>query len=96
MSSVTSFVTNCGKYKFSVKAEFYKSCPNPTEYSIYDLMTKHKVNQYFHSTSGPALTRLKDMYEEYWVDGMKVSEEEGKRMAHNFKFNDKLMKEIEQ
>lgn len=94
MSEFYTFKTGDNKFQFTVKAEFLKKCENPTTVSIHDLLTVHKLNQYLHNTSGPAITRLRDNLMEYWVDGQKVSEEEGKRIEHNYKFNNKLMEEI--
>ncbi len=91
MSEVSTIDTKDGKWQFVVKSEFLKKCSNPAELSCRDLLTIHKINQFFHNPSGPAIVRKKDNMIEYWMDGLKLSEEEGKRIAHNFQFNNKLM-----
>ena len=91
MSESFKFTTVDGKFEMSVKSTFLKVCEKPSEVKLMDLLTVHRVNQYFHNTTGPAITRKRDNYMEYWLDGKKVSEEEGKRIEHEFNFNNKVM-----
>lgn len=94
MSELYKFVTSNKKFELVVKSEFLKKCPKPEDFTDHDLLTIYKVNQFFNNPMGPAITRLRDGYSEYWIDGKKLSEEEGKRIAHSHAFNSKLMNEV--
>lgn len=107
MSEISTIKLTNGSFTFVVKSEFLKKCVDPktnvildpTALSVYDLLTIHKINQYFHNPSGPAihkhLSKGKPVdVKEYWINGQKVSKEEGERIAHNHQFNDKLMNEV--
>lgn len=93
MSECTTFEVKGvnSMWEFSVKPDFLKKCANPTQVSVYDLLTVHKMTQYLNNPSGPAIWRKKDDVKEYWIEGQRLSKEEGERIAHNFQFNNKLM-----
>lgn len=90
----STFNSADGKYSFTVKTEFLKKCPDYLTMPTFDLMTKFKMNQFLHNTSGPAAVRLKDGRVDYWVEGQIVSPEIGERMAHNYAFGNKILDTI--
>lgn len=94
MGETYTFVTSDNHFTFTVKTEFLKGCANPHEFRAYDLMTQYKVNQYLHNPAGPAIMRNSDKFSEFWLNGRQVSKEEGEKIAHNFKFNNKLTAEL--
>lgn len=90
MNKLHTFDTVDGRFTMTVKSEFLTRCPNPETLTVYELMTKHKINIYFHNPKGPANIRKKDGYVEYWLDGQVLSKEEGAKIAHNHQFTEKL------
>jgi hypothetical protein len=90
MSELFTFKPADQKFLLTVKSEFRNKCPNPEKLDTYELMTRYRLNQFLHNPVGPAIVRLKDNYIEYWLEGQKVSEEVGKRIAHNQEFASKL------
>lgn len=96
MNESHMFKTSDGKFEISVKSEFLSKVDKPETVDIYELMTKHKMNQFLHNTKGPAILRLKDGNSEYWINGHKLSDEEGKKVAHKNDFNNRLMTMVEE
>jgi hypothetical protein len=94
MSDVFSFVSGDGKMEFTVKTAFKEKCPDPEKHKIYELMTTFKLNQYLHNPAGPAMVRLKDNRQEYWIDGQILTQEQGAKLCHNFNFKNKLQDTI--
>lgn len=94
MNELFTFETNDKRFKFTVKAEFRTRCSNAHEMDVYDLMTKHQLASFLHNPGGPAIIHNVDGIMEYWLNGKKVSKEEGEKMAHNFQFNNELLTEI--
>lgn len=94
MSDIHSFESQDKRFIFHVKREFLQECAKPHTIDTYDLMTKYKMNQYLHNTTGPAIIRIKDNYQEYWIDGQVVPKELGEKMSHDEEFSNKLLSEI--
>lgn len=81
--------------QFAVKTEFLKKCNNPQDFDAYNLLTKYQLAKFLHNPGGPAIVLLKSPEKaEYWLDGKKLSEEEGRKMAHNHEFNDRFVKTL--
>lgn len=87
MDETYTFRSEDGIFEVTIKAEFLKTVPNPTEYAFKDLMTQHNLAQYFHNPIGPAIRILKNGYEDYWLDGKQVSPEVAEKIKHGVKFN---------
>lgn len=96
MNELHTFVSSDGRYKFTVKGDFLKKCPEPVKENVYDLMTKYKLNQYLHNPGGPAILRLADGHSDYWIDGVVVTKEEALKIQHSFDFKNEFMKEIQE
>lgn len=96
MNELLTFTTADKRFTLTVKGSFQEKCPDYTTHSTYALMTKYKINQFLHNPKGPAIVRLKDSYLEYWLDGLKVSQEVGEKIAHDYNFNNKFMEVIEE
>lgn len=90
MSELHTFQSGDQRFQFTVKGDFLKKCPTPETVETYELMTKYKLNQFLHNPMGPAITRLKDNFVEYWLDGQLVPKEVGEKIAHNASFQTKL------
>lgn len=89
MNTIT-FRTADGRYNLTVKEEFLTRCPEPTKIDTYKLMTEYKLNQFLHNPKGPAILRLKDNCPEYWINGQRVTKEEGERIEHEYEFGKKM------
>lgn len=73
------------KFKLSVKTEFLKKCPDPTNHTSYDLNNKFYLFKFLHHPSAPAVIRYnwdgktdethgniftQDGHRlQYWIDG---------------------------
>lgn len=85
-----------GEFQVTVKSSFLKVIPNPDKHNIVELITEHKLPNFLHNPSGPAMVRvLMDQNDplscEYWVNGQMIDDPEViARMKHNNKFNDKF------
>lgn len=55
------------KFHLSVHPDFLKVCPNPSAYDYKALLEQFNMFAYLHNTTGPAVHRIKDGKEEYWV-----------------------------
>lgn len=93
MNETITFITKDKKFEFTVKSEFLEKCPNPTEHSQYDLMTKFKANQFLHNPHGAAIHRLKDGFKDYWIDGNHATAEEAKKIEHGAQFKTSFLEE---
>lgn len=72
MNDTYTFQDKENKFEFTVRTRFLENCADPQNYNIHDLLTKFKLNQYFHNLEGPALIRFRDSVKEYWIDGIRV------------------------
>lgn len=90
MNGSYTFLSPCGRLQFVVKDTFLQSCPNPAAHDKYDLFTKFKLASFLHNFSGPAITHLKTGKIEFWLDGKPLSEEESKKMLHDYNFGNKI------
>lgn len=93
--SVYKFKTVDDKCEFAVKEEFLKRCNKPADFDAYDLMTKYQMGSYLHNPSGPAAVIPSENVLEYWISGKECTPEEGAKIAHDFNFNDKLLKSFD-
>lgn len=94
MASTHTFKEAKGKFVFTVKSEFLQECPNPEQFSSYELITEKKLLPNLHNPVGPAIHALVKDIKEYWLNGNKLSDEEGKDMEHKAQFNKELLEEI--
>lgn len=95
MSDTYTFDIKLAKslHTITVKKEFLKECPNPSKEKIDVLLSKYKMSSFIHNPNGPAMIRhagKQSYYEQYWLDGHLVTEEEAKRIKHNVDFTDRL------
>ena len=95
MNELFSFKTADGRFQFTVKGEFVRRCHNPNEYDSYDLMNQFYLSDFLHNPAGPAIIHLGSNIVEYWLNGKKLNDEEGKKISHDYNFNNKLMSDLE-
>lgn len=85
METVT-FRTQDNMFEITVKAEFL-TIVDPAKANTHQLLTEHKLGTYLHNPQGPALKHLKKDYEEYWLEGKKVQDQETiNKIKHSVKF----------
>jgi hypothetical protein len=95
MSSTYTCSSKNNTHTFSVKAAFRDVCANPEKENVYDLASVYKLFSYLHNETGPAITRNKDGYQEFWIDGDRVPKEQSEAMMHNHSFQKKLSEELD-
>lgn len=106
MEETVTFIENEGKVQFTVKKTFLDVVDvtdTNIKHSAYKLLKDHKMGDYLHNQKGPAvrvIVPVKDKkgnpidYKEYWVDGKRLTQEEGEKMEHNANFIDRAEKLI--
>jgi hypothetical protein len=62
------------KFLLTIKTEFLNQCPDPENYTLWDLLVKFKMNRYLHNSEGPAVVRLKDNFLQYWEQGQFITD----------------------
>lgn len=94
MSELHTFFDKKKRFQFTVKKDFLEKCPNPETIADPELFTEYKINLYLHNEKGPAVTRMKDGFVLYWIEGKMLTKEEGERIAHihdyTTRFNDMI------
>jgi hypothetical protein len=96
MNELETFKTSDGRFQFTVKGTFLHKCwEHPSQYDAYDLNSKFHLSEYLHNPSGPAIVHLGSGQVEYWLNGKKLTDEEGAKISHDYKFNNKLMEDLE-
>lgn len=94
MSEVHKFSDKEKAFNFSVKKEFLQNAAQPETFDVFELLVEKKMAEYLHNPAGPAIIRNNDGYMEFWLNGIQATEEETKKLAHNYNFNNKLINEI--
>ncbi len=69
MNKTITFKDVENKFQFTVMKNFLNKCSNSSQYEAMDLLHNYKINYYFHNPNGPAIVRLRDGAEEYWLNG---------------------------
>ena len=90
MTETYTFISDNKIFQTTIKSEFLKIIAKPETVPYEQLMTEHGMSQYLHNPHGPAVKVLRNNYEEYWLDGKKVSEEVEAKIKHNIKFHGEL------
>jgi len=77
MDAYTFKTKNCSgsNCQLSVKSDFLNKCPNPEEYSAFELFDQFCVADYLHNTKGPAFVDLGDNEEKYFINGKPFTKE---------------------
>ena len=95
MSDTVTFTTVDGLIEFTVKKSFLDKVNNPEKFDAYDLHYEYSIIPYLHNPVGFAIRSIKTPeVQEYWIDGQYLKKEEGEKIIHNNKFNNKLLDEI--
>lgn len=106
MDDLVTFNTTDGRMRLTVKKEFSTVVDlNKDELDFYLLTKEKNLGHYLHNPKGPAIVflnpiknskqELLDM-NEYWLNGRKLSREEGKKMEHDAKFSEKFNAMLEE
>jgi len=80
-------------YKISVLRKFLDECPTPDAFRVSDLIVKYDMRSYVHNAAGPAVTRLKDNRQEYWMNGILLDVENpelAQKIKSEYEFKNKL------
>ncbi len=73
-------------FQLNIKRSFLDLCPKPEEETIETLLSsKFNIHKYFHNTSGPAVIRLSDGAEDFWIDGVRFENESEWKLEVNRK-----------
>lgn len=93
MNDVT-YTFNCldNIFTFTIKKEFLQHCAEPSKMDRNKLFTELKMGTYLHNPYGPALTVISKKYDEYWLEGKRVSEEVAAKIKHQVSFHNDLEK----
>ena len=82
-------------FEFTIKSEFLEKVAEPTTISTLDLMTNHRMVKYLHNPFGPAIKVLTNGYEEFWLEGKRVSAEVAEKIKHNTLFTEEFNKMLD-
>lgn len=97
-------VGQVAQIQFEVKKDFITQFPEATDVTqfvkgldISELLSKYKLQEYLHNSKGPALVityatpEKTATFEEYWVNGEYIVDEEMKnKIKHEGQFQDKF------
>jgi hypothetical protein len=84
-----TFRSEDGIFEFTIKKEFL-AIADPSKHSTHKLMTEFKVGNYLHNPFGPAITNLKNGYQEFWLEGKRAPADVAEKIKHQTNFNNDL------
>ena len=80
------FKLNNSSITISVREDYLKTCPNPADFELLDLMGEYKLMESLHNPAGPALRDDNSGMEVYYINGKELSEDEVKKLKHDQNF----------
>ena len=84
-----TFIDKSGLFEWTFKREALKEfdiLKDPTWENLHN----HKYQQYLHNTKGPAVRHTKVPFEQYYINGNLLSDEEAEKMKHDIQFHQKF------
>lgn len=90
-NGTVTFESVCKSFRFTCKEQFIKKNGEIViQEPVYNLMTSYKLKDYLHNPQGPAIEYLLTGTSSYWINGKSVSQADGEKMAHDYKFHTKF------
>ncbi len=79
------------QFLLTVKSEFLNRCWLPSAYDVYTLNTEYFLSKFLHNPTGPAIVDVINGINQYWINGKRLTDEDGETFALRAKYEDKLM-----
>lgn len=89
-----TFVDKSGLFEWTFKREALKNFDILKD-ATWENLHQYKFQEFLHNTKGPAVRHTKVPFEQYYINGKLLSDEEAEKMKHDIQFHEKFDKVID-